>query len=242
MKKILLSLLTIFIIQGCSQNSESESSTSSFVEYVWHTAGPDFSSDNLAKLISDWNSIITYSGCDMDGANILTPLEASPDYDFIWVLLWPSKDSRDACWSDWMANYDADWRENISGIMDFDGENAYLFQIKPNYMPKVQNTSGSFTNRFNFCNYNEGHSESSLEEFSDSIRSVYFTDSYWNVLLEPQFEPEAKPDFVWLDLWASLEDKDKAYNIYLQNESLTSMSEEMFTCQYVDFAGTVIRS
>ena len=85
MKKILLSLLTIFIIQGCSQNSESESSTSSFVEYVWHTAVPDFSSDNLAKLISDWNSIITSSGCDMDGANILTPLEASPDYDFIWV-------------------------------------------------------------------------------------------------------------------------------------------------------------
>ena len=101
MKKILLSLLTIFIIQGCSQNSESESSTSSFVEYVWHTAGPDFSSDNLAKLISDWNSIITSSGCDMDGANILTPLEASPDYDFIWVLLWPSKDSRDASSTKW---------------------------------------------------------------------------------------------------------------------------------------------
>ena len=115
MKKILLSLLTIFIIQGCSQNSESESSTSSFVEYVWHTAGPDFSSDNLAKLISDWNSIITSSGCDMDGANILTPLEASPDYDFIWVLLWPSKDSRDACWSDWMAIYIADGGKNFFG-------------------------------------------------------------------------------------------------------------------------------
>ena len=103
MKKITLLITTIFLINACSQNEQEVDATSeSFVEYVWHKSGPDFSAENLAMLINTWNGMIDGMQCKgMTGANILTPEVESDGYDFIWVLLWNSKSSRDECWDDW---------------------------------------------------------------------------------------------------------------------------------------------
>ena len=68
-------------------------------------------------LINKWNSIIDSSPCDMEGANILTPTEKRENYDFIWVLLWPSVEARDECWNDWSDNHSSDWDKTIDGIM-----------------------------------------------------------------------------------------------------------------------------
>ena len=59
MKKITLSILTTLFVISCSQSSEEKAPEQSVVEYVWHSAGPDFTSQNLAKLIYEWNQIIT---------------------------------------------------------------------------------------------------------------------------------------------------------------------------------------
>ena len=90
MKKITLSVLTTLFIISCSQSIVEETPKPSVVEYVWHSAGPDFNSENLAKLINEWNQIITDSGMVMDGANILTPTVANDNYDFIYKIkkLW----------------------------------------------------------------------------------------------------------------------------------------------------------
>ena len=49
----------------------------------------------------------------MMGANILTPEVANEGYDFIWVLLWDSQNSRDVCWDDWTTNLQSNWDSMI---------------------------------------------------------------------------------------------------------------------------------
>ncbi|GIS25293.1 MAG: hypothetical protein CM15mP126_5360 [Gammaproteobacteria bacterium] len=35
-----------------------------------------------------------------------------------------------------------------------------------------------------------------------------FSDYWWYLTLEPMFEADPKPVFVWLDIWGSAEDRD----------------------------------
>ena len=243
MKKITLLLTTIFLIGACSQNDQDASSNAqNMVEYVWHKAGPDFNTENLAMLITSWNGIVDNMDCSgMRGANILIPEVANEGYDFIWVMLWDSQSGRDECWEDWTTNQQSAWDVRIDGIMEPDFDNVYLFKSTVGQAPKVENNSGQFVNRFNFCNYKEGYSESSLETFKNDIASTNWSDTYWYGLLEPKFEPaDPAPDFVWLDLWANSAEKEIAQNKY-NNSDLPSTTGAAFTCNNVDFAGVAIR-
>ena len=68
MKKITFSILATLLIVSCSQSSQEQAPEQSVVEYVWHSAGADFNAQNLAKLIDEWNQIITDSTTDCSGA------------------------------------------------------------------------------------------------------------------------------------------------------------------------------
>ena len=239
MKNLILSFITIFFVASCSQSNSEEPSVP-VIEYVWHSAGPDFNSKNLAKLIIEWNDIITSSSMEMNGANILTPQVANDGYDFIWVMRWPSMAARDAGWDWWTNNASTGWDKSIDGIMSFDPVNAYAFEVSNMSSPKIENNTGSFSNRFHFCAYNEGFGNESLESFKDAVDSNLWTDTYWNVLLNPTFNPDPKPDFVWLDLWADDTDKEIALRKFMDSE-YANMYLEMFTCNTADFNGTVIR-
>lgn len=70
-----------------------------FVEYVWHEKGENFSDEALNKKIAEWNAIFDETGYDVIGANILTPRQPNEDYDFVWVMRWPSIAARDAAWA-----------------------------------------------------------------------------------------------------------------------------------------------
>ena len=243
MKKITLLLTTIFLIGACSQNDQDfEAEPAPFVEYVWHSAGPEFTAENLAMLVNKWNSIIDGINCSsMTGANILSPKAANDGYDFIWVLLWDSQDGRDECWADWTENQQAAWDITIDGIMEYDLDNVYLFGWTIGQMPKVENNSGQFVNSFNFCNYNEGFSQTSLDILKDDIAATNWSDSYWYGILDPKFEPaDPKPDFVWLNLWANSSEKDTAQTKYFESD-LPTTSGAAFTCNNVDFSGVAIR-
>jgi len=242
MKKITLLLTTIFLIGACSQNDQDASSNAqNMVEYVWHKAGPDFNTENLAMLITSWNGIVDNMDCSgMRGANIIIPEVANEGYDFIWVMLWDSQSGRDECWEDWTTNQQSAWDVTIDGIMEPDFDNVYLFKSTVGQAPKVENNSGQFVNRFNFCNYKEGYSESSLETFRNDIASTNWSDTYWYALLEPRFDANPKPDFVWLDLWANNADKEIAYTKYMES-GIADSSGQAFECNNVDFSGVAIR-
>ena len=241
MKKITLLALTSIFIISCSQSDMQGQQEKPIVEYVWHNAGPDFNSENLAKLINEWNVVITESGMDMLGANILTPSQSNDGFDFIWVMRWPSMSARNAGWDWWNSSGAQDnWAESINGIMSFSTENVFPFEVTDVAQPRVENNSGSFLNRFHFCNYNEGSDSTSLKEFKNAVDSTIWSDTYWNVLLNPLFDADPKSDFVWLDLWADQSDKDSALGKFMDSE-YANMYVDSFTCTTADFSGVVIR-
>jgi hypothetical protein len=241
MKKITLLALTSIFIISCSQSDMQGQQEKPIVEYVWHNAGPDFNAENLAKLINEWNVVITESGMDMLGANILTPSQSNDGFDFIWVMRWPSMSARNAGWDWWNSSGAQDnWAESINGIMSFSIENVFPFEVTDVAQPRVENNSGSFLNRFHFCNYNEGSDSTSLKEFKNAVDSTIWSDTYWNVLLNPLFDADPKSDFVWLDLWADQSDKDSALGKFMDSK-YANMYVDSFTCNTVDFSGVVIR-
>ena len=244
MKNLILIFTSIILISSCAENQmeAQDSSPPALVEYVWHKAGPEFSSDNLAMLVTSWNDMIDSMQCGgMQGANILTPEVGNIGYDFIWVMLWNSQESRDKCWDDWTTNHQSKWDIMIDGIMQYDLDNTYLFGWTIRQMPKVESNSGQFVNSFNFCNYNEGFSSTSLENHINNIVSIDWSDSFWFGLLDPKFEPaDPKPDFVWLNLWANIKEKNIAQAKYYESD-LPSTSGTAFTCNNVDFSGVAIR-
>ena len=111
-------------------------------------------------------------GCQMDGANIITPKEDQENFDFIWMMVWPSEQARDACWSDWLENHDAEWRETISGVWDYSSENAFLFSSEIGRLPKSWSTSDSFTHSYFFCNFNEGSDFNTLHDYRADLNSI----------------------------------------------------------------------
>ena len=241
MKKIILLTLTSIFIISCSQSDMQGQQEKPIVEYVWHNAGPDFNAENLAKLINEWNVVITESGMDMLGANILTPSQSNDGFDFIWVMRWPSMSARNAGWDWWNSSGAQDnWAESINGIMSFSIENVYPFEVTDVAQPRVENNTGSFLNRFHFCNFNDGSDSTSLKEFKNAVDSTIWSDTYWNVLLNPLFDADPKSDFVWLDLWADQSDKDSALGKFMDSE-YANMYVDSFTCNTVDFSGVVIR-
>ena len=241
MKKISLLLITSIFVISCSQSNVQESQETPIVEYVWHSAGPDFNAENLAKIINEWNAIITDSGMNMLGANILSPAESNEGFDFIWVMRWPSMSARNAGWEWWESSgAQSNWEKTIDGIMSYSIENVYPFEVVDAAQPRVENESGSFLNRFHFCNFNDGVDQVALKEFKSAVDGTVWSDTYWNVLLSPTFNPDPRPDFVWLDLWLDQDDKDAALGKFMESD-YAAMYEESFTCNTSDFSGTVIR-
>ncbi len=240
MKKITFLFTAALLIGACSQNEQSvESEPESLVEYVWHTAGPEFNAENLASLISNWNTMIDDMNCSsMTGANILSPKVKDDRYDFIWVMLWDSQDGRDECWDDWTENQQSNWDYLIDGVMKYDLDNVYLFKATIGKNSKEENTTGSFVNTFYFCTYNEGYSNEDLMTYQKELNAIEgFSDYWWYVTLDPMFEPEdPKPDFVWLDLWGSDEDKASDQANFSET-SLPAQVEEKFSC-LPDIGGT----
>ena len=248
MKKLTLLIASVFIIGACSQNEENADLTppQPMVEYVWMTAGPEFSDVNLAMVINTWNKMIDDMGCNVN-ANILTPEVANEGFDFIWAHIWESQTARDECWDNWAENYKADYDKSIEGIMSYDLDNVYMFKPTVGKQPKMQNNSGSFVNTFYFCTFNDGYSMSDLDSYKAALNNTDgFSDHWWYVTLEPTFEPaDPKPDFVWLDIWASSEDEASDRENWSQTD-LPKVVEDKFSClpdaDGAGFIGTVIRS
>ena len=222
--------MALLALAACNSSMDDEvavaregSPANEVVEYVWHYEGPDFSQENLDMLVDKWNSMIDARGYEMNGANILTPRGES-NADFIWVMLWPSMEARDAAWTAWMESVDSEWQEAIDGIMSVDFDNVYAFKPTVQRNASVPNQSSTFENEFNFCNFNEGYDENDLAAFEmdfanflDETEARDGPDGFWYVMLEPYFEgTEDNPlvDYVWLSLWTDMDEKNTGCLLY----------------------------
>ena len=139
--KTLLSVIALAVmLVGCGQTEEaaepaapaapaevSAPTNDVIVDYVWNTAAPDMTDEQLADIIARWNARIDAGGYDMS-ANVLKPQFETDDYDLIWVLLWPSSEAREAGWADWNANQVDDWNAELDGALSYQGRERFQLQ------------------------------------------------------------------------------------------------------------------
>jgi hypothetical protein len=180
----------------------------------------------------------------MTGSNVLRPQFETDDYDFIWVLLWPSMEARELAWADWNANQAEEWTAELDGALSYNAENIYTFSPGAGRDSAVSTTpeGGTFIPSFDFCNFNEGYDQASLDGFRadyDASLDAEPSSDYGYYIMEPQFELE-DADFVWLDLFTD----EAAAQLGADSWNGSALQAEwnaMVECQSFTFAATAIR-
>ena len=260
MKHWLALIFILSLLAGCDMNQESNTAAkpaekeelasktpTRLIEYVWNKEGPNFSEEKLIELTQKWNARIDAGQYDMWGANILRPQFESEDFDFIWVLIWPSSETRDAAWADWSLNQDADWRNETKDIFDYAPEDVYGFESRWGYQSSNFDISvgQTFEPSFSFCAFNEGFDRSNLDTLQTKYNDWLDEDSAGNTqpyaytMLDAQFEQD-NIDFVWLDLFLNEDDKQAGQDSW-SGTDLEKEWNELATCQNFQFTATAIR-
>ena len=237
----------VLVVEALYGNTLWPNSNPPLLEYFWHSKGPNYSEENFQMLVEKWNDRVDQTSCSIDSASVLTPKVENDNFDFIWMLVWPSAGARDACYTEWLSDHEDAWQTDISGIMSNDIENgAFLFSQEVGRFPKAWIDSDTFSHTYYFCNFNEGSDENTLHDYRADLNAILdFSDNHWYTLLEPMFEPEMPSDFVWLDMWSS--DDTKASDSEIWNSTdLPIRAAEMATCGTngitgIDFDGVSVR-
>ena len=87
-------------------------------------------------LVEKWNDRVDQTSCSINGASG-NPKVKNENFDFLWMLAWPSEVARDACYEEWLSNHEEGWQEDIKGIMSNDIDNgAFLFSQEVGRFPK----------------------------------------------------------------------------------------------------------
>jgi len=142
-------------------------------------------------------------------------------------MVWPTVDARDAAWTDWAENHEAEWLDLTSATFSYSAENAYGFAPSLGRMSTTPNTSGESVVEFVFCTYKEGKGEADRlafeglhNEFTDAYEAEMGATSYWWTVMSPLFEPDAESDFdyMWTNFFASDEERDAIYSAYTESE------------------------
>ena len=217
------------------------------IEYVWHKKGPDFSEEAFNEAIAQWNALVDAGDYNIRFANVLMAHNPNENLDFIWAILWDSMEARNAGWQYWQENQEAQWQKMTSKLLTYSEDNAYPFAPTSRRNPSIQGESDTFEAQFAFCNYKDGYSANDLASFEtdyqawlDEYEVANGPTGYWYVDLVPQFEPDSKPDFVWLHLWKDAEEKTMGMTAWMAGP-LAQAVDQMSSCQNFDFSGTRIR-
>ena len=237
----------VLVVEALYGNTLWPNSNPPLLEYFWHTKGPEYSEENFQMLVEKWNERVDKTSCSINNASVLTPKVQNENFDFLWMLVWPSEEARDACYSEWLSDHEDGWQEDIAGIMSNDIDNgAFLFSQEVGRFPKSWNDSDTFSHTYYFCNFNEGSDANTLHDYRADLNAISdFSENHWYTLLEPMFEPEMPADFVWLDMWSS--DETKASDLEIWNSTdLPKRAAEMATCGPdgivgIDFDGVSVR-
>ena len=255
--KTLLSVIALAVmLVGCGQTEEaaepaapaapaevSAPTNDVIVDYVWNTAAPDMTDEQLADIIARWNARIDAGGYDMS-ANVLKPQFETDDYDLIWVLLWPSSEAREAGWADWNANQVDDWNAELDGALSYQAENVFSFKPVGGWDSNLASVpaGGTFLPNFSFCKLNEGFDDAAFNTFRAEY-DVWLAEGsdadYGYYIMEPQFEQD-DADVVWLDLFAD-EAAMQAGTDSWTGSDLAAQWDAMLACENYAFTATAIR-
>ena len=261
MKNLFILLSLISLLSSCSENesnqepmttvasevTEPNAQAQPVIEYVWHKKGSNFSEAALNTAVDQWNALIDQGEYQIQFANVLMADQPNEDMDFMWSILWDSMAARNAGWQYWQQNQESEWQSMTSELLTYSEEHAYAFAPTIQRRASAESENQSFRAQYAFCNFNEGYSQADLAQFQTAYHAwidAYEQDKgptgYWYVNLDPQFESEQPSDFVWLHLWADLDEQTTGLADFSQSP-LAAQVAAMSSCQNYDFTGQTIR-
>tara|TARA_B100000575_G_scaffold293734_1_gene306125 strand:+ start:2882 stop:3733 length:852 start_codon:yes stop_codon:yes gene_type:complete len=232
-KSIFGIMLGAFFIVSCSmetdnQPAEASDSSMAYIEFMACTAGPDFNGENMTKMISDWQKLIT-------AESLYGAWGYVPDGDknlfgetMWWELMWTSQEEANSVWAEWVENEAAaTWTEEYSNVMVCDGEgrNAFdaTFPINGDQFGEP-NENGYFYSEFYHCNYNEngtmddavaflpGYTEAVMASEYDGTGYSY--GNYFALNNEDGSHTEEDIDFLWASFASSQESMETVNELF----------------------------
>jgi hypothetical protein len=193
------------------------------VEFVWHQKADGFTDEALWSHADYWSNVAGEADWGLMVATVMTPRVANDNFDFLWVMAWPSQEARDNAWSDWGANHEPAWLELTKNTFTYSAEHAYGFAPAPGRPASARNTSGSSVVEFIFCEYKEGKGEADRKAFEamhaafmESFEAEVGATSYWWTVMTPLFElpDQNTPDYMWTNFWATDAEREAGYAAY----------------------------
>ena len=255
MKQAILALL-IFTLTACGNDQSSDPAPSApaaasdtaasegpqvpaIVEFVWHQKADGFTDDALWSHADYWSNVAGEADWGLMVAAVMTPRIETENFDFLWVMAWPSQEARNNAWADWGANHESAWLELTQNTFTYSAEHAYGFAPAPGRQATAPNTSGSSVVEFLFCEYKEGKGEADRKAFEalhaafmDTYEAEAGATSYWWTAMSPLFElaDQNTPDYMWTNFWATDAEREAGYVAYGESPHATKGMEDA-ACQ-----------
>ena len=187
-----------------------------YYEYLWCKEGENNNDETVAAFVADWNKALDGMEQTLSGAFAYIPRGwKSEDFDGLWVLRWPDKDTMQRGWANYAeSGTDESLAEAHPGVLACGNEagvNRFGFDLyAPIEVPDGFANESPYFLQNQFCTFNEGKVPEDLtevirEDFLPVIRAgkeqgIY--SSYWFMVGVPDgFEPAQPMDFNWIDFW-----------------------------------------
>ena len=221
MKNLYAFIITSVFIVSCSMEEASQETadpmtTIYFTEFLPCEAGPDYSSENMTKMIAEWQKLLTDDSLlGVWGYAPAADTNSVGDTGW-WELQWTSKDSADTAWSEWVQNDAVNaWQEKYSSVLQCDGaaRNSFdgIFPMASNTYGELPET-GYFYAEIHICELNEGSSSQEamdfLPGFVNAVSEADYADTSYH--LGNYFSQQNEDSFLWGNFTNSKESLDKA--------------------------------
>jgi hypothetical protein len=221
MKNLFTFLFAVVFLVSCSMEEPASETPDPldnqfFTEFMPCKAGPDFNSENMTAMISEWQKLL--SAEDLQGVWGYAPDGDSNSVGDTgwWEIQWTSEESADQAWEEWLENEDAmAWQEKYESVLSCDGEsrNAFdsVFPIPSATYGELPD-SGYFYSEVYICELNEGFSKEDavnfLYGFREAVANADYSDTSYH--LGNYFFHDDPSSFLWMNFTNSKEAMNKA--------------------------------
>ena len=212
MKSISRYVFVLIFITSCAQETTDTIENdllarTYFNEFMPCQTGPDYSAENMTKMIAHWQSLLTDEALmGVWGYAPASDQNLYPDTGW-WELQWSSKEAADNAWSQWVENAEAaKWQAEYENVLVCDGDarNGFegVFPIAAEEFGDLPD-SGYFFSAVWLCNFNEGYgikdAKGFLPKFANTVKASngYNKTSYHFGNYFADDNPDA--DFLWAD-------------------------------------------
>lgn len=247
MKNLFNFVLPLVFIVSCSMEDTSSNSENTledrlsniyYTEFMPCTSGPDYSAENLTKMIAEWQKLLTNENLQgVWGYAPAADTNSVPNTGW-WEVQWASKELADEAWSEWVQNKEAnEWNEKYASVLQCDGEarNGFnsVFPIASSQYSELPD-SGYFYSEVHLCELSDGSTQEEaiafLSGFTEAVGNADYSDTSYH--LGNYFYTDDTNGFLWANFTNSEASMNKANASFEESvrESMFPIFSEFASC------------